>query len=696
MPRGTRAGSSSWPPWRLLLGTAAVLRAECGATAAAAPADFDCLDVGAEWSAEKTAWCHEHHSVTLVTAAPKSKGHKCKEGTLEEWSEEKRRWCCSWEPTDACDSDKSVPVVAADTTQAPGGVPDKYDCLDTQSDGDGAVWTDEKVDWCMKHKGVKVLTREPATTAPPTHHHSTSSPSTSQPEKQQPKTTSSAQKESTVSTSVAAPEDEQHKTTAKPSHPAQKEEEEKTGRSGKGAAHGKAGGQEAHEDNPPSKAAKAHKTKKGHAASHKGKGSNSQRKPVEPPDNSDSQPAAHDNAEPLSTVNDDDDASKGKKTHSQPSEEGESDASKQHGDAATSCESDAAYYPLDMPGQGMTIEADLSSCQARCTKTTDCKSFSFWRLSNHCHLQDASAAKVGQLGFTSGSPHCSAVQEATKPTVAAADSEVCLHVDGAYYPLDSASSLPVTTPTAVECQAKCEADDACARFSFYIPTKSCHMQGAAAGTSTSWSAYYLAGPAQCRGKAMATISTEKFDQAALVSNSFLREEVLSVIREALVKDLGSGFPSQAVQLQLAKAESGAKGSQASFQVTALPTSDIKGPDLARALESAAKNGAELNQALAQLTGVLQAPQQKFSSVQLQRMVDRGQGAGISLPTLFIILGMAMMVGGAAIFVRGRWRSRGLAECGDSLRMLPGDGEVDTAGDTLPLYRVLPEDAAPQV
>merc|ERR1719291_328259 len=48
----------------------------------------------------------------------------------------------------------------------------------------------------------------------------------------------------------------------------------------------------------------------------------------------------------------------------------------------------AWYDPVDMPGQGRTVEASAVLCQQRCASVEGCAHFSFWE-DGGCHLQDA-------------------------------------------------------------------------------------------------------------------------------------------------------------------------------------------------------------------------------------------------------------------------------------------------------------------
>jgi hypothetical protein len=70
-------------------------------------------------------------------------------------------------------------------------------------------------------------------------------------------------------------------------------------------------------------------------------------------------------------------------------------------------EESTTWEPVDMPGtHGVTV-ADARACQELCTKTADCRHFTFWELGRLCHLEDAFASQQNtRLGFTSGPFKC--------------------------------------------------------------------------------------------------------------------------------------------------------------------------------------------------------------------------------------------------------------------------------------------------
>jgi len=790
MRRGTFAGPSWWSSWLLLALGVPVLRAEGHATTESPTLpEFDCLDVEAAWPMEKIAWCKQH-SVIRVAAAPSLKFHKCDEGEREGWSKEKRLWCCSWHPAAACDSENVEHQAPLQEGHKLRVAIDKFDCLDTQSKHEGAIWSEEKVQWCSKRKGAAVLTSALATSSTPKHHVVST---TRKPDRQHPEAASpDLHRHHEDSISSAKPDDskvgpstlghradsesarlkeQEHKLPHEKSSfglgnrnhsqmrqtPEQTQNEagarthaaqqggENIGRSSNGNSGALGSGNAAPANDASSKELTddhevvggrssgggpvaahststvplAHDNMESNARIQQNETSQTHSKLAQVPEDSDLRlntkgnaqahpmdktPDTHESAE-SSKLNIDQEAMHANTTYSRSKEEAKSHARRPHRGSALVCESDVAYYPLDMADHGLTIEADVSSCQLRCVRVPRCEHFSFWSLSKHCHLQDASAHKVNQLGFISGPPQCSVSQTTTEASASVdddgdgdGDDEACLHVDSAYYPLDTpVGRLPVTTSTAVGCQAKCESDDTCAHFSFYAPTGACHMQQSSAevggaAEKTSWSAYYLSGAAECPRKAKATIRAEGLDKKTLVANPFLLEQTLGALQDAVAKDVGRGFPLHALQVHLAEGEA----SQTEFQVTALPTSGMQGRQLIRALKSATEHGVKLNQALTQLTSVVETPEQKFTVVQGRPTMNDDRGPSISLPVLSIIIGMSMIVGGVASLARSGLRGRALGDFLESVKMIPGKCDIEGVSGALPLYSVLSEGTTPQV
>merc|ERR1719183_3187174 len=79
--------------------------------------------------------------------------------------------------------------------------------------------------------------------------------------------------------------------------------------------------------------------------------------------------------------------------------------------ATMACSQEHVLYTqggtMDMKGQVMTIERNISCCQARCRRTPGCRYFSFYEPLKNCHLEDKHAKPaMHNLLFISGPASC--------------------------------------------------------------------------------------------------------------------------------------------------------------------------------------------------------------------------------------------------------------------------------------------------
>lgn len=68
--------------------------------------------------------------------------------------------------------------------------------------------------------------------------------------------------------------------------------------------------------------------------------------------------------------------------------------------AEVDCDQWQTFDPVDMPGQGRTVEEDVTKCRERCENTDGCIAFHFWQ-DGGCHLSD------GNQQQTDSNPHWS-------------------------------------------------------------------------------------------------------------------------------------------------------------------------------------------------------------------------------------------------------------------------------------------------
>merc|ERR1719476_962008 len=100
---------------------------------------------------------------------------------------------------------------------------------------------------------------------------------------------------------------------------------------------------------------------------------------------------------------------------------------------ATCFESHKKYTPIDMSGQGRSVETSASGCQQRCASVSGCAHFSYWP-DGACHLQANAASKVFDAWrATTGPPSCEATTTTTNKTATQA---TCFVSHKKYTPID--------------------------------------------------------------------------------------------------------------------------------------------------------------------------------------------------------------------------------------------------------------------
>lgn len=71
------------------------------------------------------------------------------------------------------------------------------------------------------------------------------------------------------------------------------------------------------------------------------------------------------------------------------------------------------FEPINMPGQGRTVEKSAMGCQNRCASVTGCAHFSWWP-NGGCHLQDAASTWKSDRSPVAGSPICTTTTTTTE------------------------------------------------------------------------------------------------------------------------------------------------------------------------------------------------------------------------------------------------------------------------------------------
>jgi len=143
------------------------------------------------------------------------------------------------------------------------------------------------------------------------------------------------------------------------------------------------------------------------------------------------------------------------------------------------------YYPIDMGGQGRTVENSAAACQRRCASVSGCAHFSFWR-DGGCHLQDCGSIPTHHSGVTAG-------QATMAP--------MCLHCfksNQKYFPINMVGQGRTVANSEWQCQARCASVSGCAHFSFWRDG-GCHLQNSSS-TPVHHSGV-IAGPPICQANA---------------------------------------------------------------------------------------------------------------------------------------------------------------------------------------------------
>lgn len=130
------------------------------------------------------------------------------------------------------------------------------------------------------------------------------------------------------------------------------------------------------------------------------------------------------------------------------------------------------WEPLDMEGQGRSLEPSQVNCQVRCARTPRCRHFTFYP-DGGCHLQDAAAVERGDGDRTvSGEPHC---QVALADDRSSAQAENCTDIGYKWEPLDMDGTEGARTAREDECQGLCKSTAGCAHFTWWSDG-SCRLQ----------------------------------------------------------------------------------------------------------------------------------------------------------------------------------------------------------------------------
>ncbi|CAJ1351259.1 unnamed protein product [Effrenium voratum] len=151
-------------------------------------------------------------------------------------------------------------------------------------------------------------------------------------------------------------------------------------------------------------------------------------------------------------------------------------------------------------GEEVSLEEDAGKCQARCARTLGCAAFAFWSPGGQCHLQGhltllAKPETPQTPGWVSGPAACNISTLSRETRLLAQRHEDCYAPHALYQPLLE-DVEPREMASALHCQQWCEEISSCAHFSFFTPTRLCHLSDAQA-TKLQPVLNFVAGPKSC-------------------------------------------------------------------------------------------------------------------------------------------------------------------------------------------------------
>ncbi|CAJ1431727.1 unnamed protein product, partial [Effrenium voratum] len=151
-------------------------------------------------------------------------------------------------------------------------------------------------------------------------------------------------------------------------------------------------------------------------------------------------------------------------------------------------------------GEEVSLEEDAGKCQARCARTLGCAAFAFWSPGGQCHLLGhltllAKPEAPQTPGWVSGPAACNISTLSRETRLLAQRHEDCYAPHALYQPLLE-DVEPREMASALHCQQWCEEISSCAHFSFFTPTRLCHLSDAQA-TKLQPVLNFVAGPKSC-------------------------------------------------------------------------------------------------------------------------------------------------------------------------------------------------------
>jgi len=202
---------------------------------------------------------------------------------------------------------------------------------------------------------------------------------------------------------------------------------------------------------------------------------------------------------------------------------------------------DVVYDPIDMLGQKLSVEDNISACLFRCRKTPGCAHFSYWIPGSHCHLQDAFAnPEPDRLLFVSSPAGCISGAGSSSETVRTMlEQRACFSKSLSYAPyVGSVKNKPRHEEKIAEdvlhCQELCVNNSWCTLFEFNVFSDICHLMQDPPKPVEVAGDYLTSGPPICPGHIYFSATMENLDFDQLKLHPHLQEALKQKIADTLI------------------------------------------------------------------------------------------------------------------------------------------------------------------
>jgi len=199
------------------------------------------------------------------------------------------------------------------------------------------------------------------------------------------------------------------------------------------------------------------------------------------------------------------------------------------------------FDPIDMSGQYLTIEPNISACLFRCRNTPGCAHFSYWIPGSHCHVQDAFAyPEPDRLLFVSAPAGCISGAGSKSETVRTMlEQKACFSLGLSYAPyVGSLKKQPLHEEKIAEdvlhCQELCVNKTWCHLFEFNVYSDLCHLMEDPPKPVPVAGDYLTSGPPLCPGHIYFTVTIANLDYDQLKLHPDLEQALKQKIAQVVM------------------------------------------------------------------------------------------------------------------------------------------------------------------